>query len=120
VQVTKRSATQLARMLDVGLRSPGVCPACLSFVAFEIEDGTEQRVAGQITFVAPLLWDEGLGESVRRALRAAVRDCASGARDALQDLETRRARSAIFRAVVRRLAAELAEDARRSYFASLN
>jgi hypothetical protein len=66
--MTKERALAVAAELQVGLHSPGVCPACISFVAYEIEGGNERRVAGQITSFAPLLWDEGLGDVVRAEL----------------------------------------------------
>ena len=106
-------------MLDVDLRSHGVCPACLAFMAFEVDHGDERRVAGQISAMAPNLWAEGLGDSVRASLeRAASRSPA--AEEGLRELEVAGVRSRIFRAVVRRLAVELAEGARRACLASLN
>lgn len=81
--VTKERAVALAATLRVGLNSPGVCPACISFVAIELESGNERRVAGQITSFAPLLWGEGLGELVRGELERQARegsaDAAGGA-----------------------------------------
>ena len=118
--MTKERAADLAAALEVDLRSPGVCPACLSFVAFEVDSGDERRIAGQITSMAPNLWDEGLGDSVRSALERAVAANVAAAADALVELEQAGARSRIFRAVVRRLAVELVEGARRSCVASLN
>jgi hypothetical protein len=121
--MTHERAAALAATLQLGLHSPGVCPACISFVAIEIDNGNERRVAGQITSFAPLLWDEGLGEVVRGELERRARGGDGGAEDArvaLAELVVRRARSPIFRAVVRRLAAELSEGVRRSRIASLN
>jgi hypothetical protein len=116
----KERAAAVAADLQVGLRSPGVCPACISFVAYEIERGNERRVAGQITSFAPLLWDEGLGDVVCAELRRQSGTGNDAAAEALEELAVRRHRSAIFRAVVRRLAAELAEGVRRSRAASMN
>ena len=118
--MTKERALALAQTLQIGLHSPGVCPACISFVAMEIDRGNERRVAGEITSFAPLLWDEGLGEAVRAALEPLARGGDEEARLALAELVVRRERSPIFRAVVRRLAGELAEGVRRSRTASLN
>jgi hypothetical protein len=118
--VTKERVAALAATLQIGLHSPGVCPACISFVAMEIDDGNERRVAGQITSFAPLLWGEGLGDVVRGELERLVRGGDEDARVGLAELVVRRERSPIFRAVVRRLAAELAEGVRRSRTASLN
>jgi hypothetical protein len=118
--MTKERADALAAGLEVGLHSPGVCPACISFVAYEIERGNERRVAGQITSFAPLLWDEGLGEVVRAELGRRSGRGDDSVAEALEELAVRRHRSTIFRAVVRRLAAELAEGVRRSRISSLN
>jgi hypothetical protein len=118
--MTKERAAALATTLQIGLHSPGVCPACISFVAIEIDHGNERRVAGQITSFAPLLWDEGLGEVVRGELERLVRGGDEDARMALAELVVRRERSPVFRAVVRRLAAEVSEGVRRSRIASRN
>lgn len=118
--MTKERAVALAATLQVGLHSPGVCPACISFVSLEIDHGNERRVAGQITSFAPLLWGEGLGDVVRAELERRSRGGDDAATEAVEELEARRERSLIFRAVVRRLAAELAEGVRRSRVASLN
>jgi hypothetical protein len=118
--MTKERAVALAATLRVELNSPGVCPACISFVAMEIDGGNERRVAGQITSFAPLLWGEGLGEVVRAEFELRSRSGGDAAKEALAELVARRERSPIFRAVVRRLAAKLAEGVRRSQLASLN
>jgi hypothetical protein len=70
--------------------------------------------------VASTLWVEGLGEVVRDAVERRALSGIADAADALLDLEDRGFRSRIFRAVVHRLARELADDARRTYLASLN
>lgn len=116
--MTKQRATALAAKLDLDLRSHGVCPACLSFIAFEVA-GDERRVAGEITAMAPNLWAEGLGDSVRASLECAVSHWPA-AQEGLRELDVAGMRSRVFRAVVRRLAVELAEGARRAYQASLN
>jgi hypothetical protein len=59
--MTKEPAVALAATMQVGLHSPGVCAACISFVSMEIDHGNERRVAGQITSFAPLLWVKGSG-----------------------------------------------------------
>jgi hypothetical protein len=87
--MTKERATALAASLDVGLDSPGVCPACLLFVASEIETGNEQRVAGRITSFAPVLWAEGLGDVVRDALGVARERGNDDAAVALDELSGR-------------------------------
>jgi hypothetical protein len=117
--VKPKRAAEVAAMLDVNLGSPGVCLACLHVVAMELEDGSPRDAAGALAFVAETLWVEGLDTSVLQALE---RRAAAGAdvADALRDVRRRGPRSATFRATVRRLAEELAEDARRQYLAFLN
>jgi hypothetical protein len=116
----KDRAAALAAELRIHLGSPGVCPACVSFVAYELEGGNERRVAGRITSFAPLLWDEGLGDVVRAELERLSRGGSETAAQALEELSARSERSPVFRAVVRRLAAEIAEGVRRSRSASMN
>lgn len=118
--VTAKRLDALARALDVGLRSPGVCPMCLSLVAMELDRADGRAAAGRITMIAPTLWVEGLDRPVQEALERKVRSGTADAPEALRDLEEWGFRSGIFRAVVRRLAAELKEDTRRAYLASLN
>ena len=70
--------------------------------------------------IAPTLWAEGLDRPVREALERKARSGLMDATEALWDIDERGFRSGIFRAVVRRLAGELAEDVQRAYLASLN
>jgi hypothetical protein len=100
----------MASALPVGLHSRGVCPMCLLFL---VQGGPEAAVVTN-------LWAEGMGDSVRAELAEAARRGVVGAADALADLDARGCRSSIFRAIVRRLARELDESARRAYQASLN
>ena len=86
----------------------------------ELDRDDGRAAAGRITMIAPTLWVEGLDLPVREALERKVRSGTADAPEALRDLEERAFRSGIFRAVVRRLAAELKEDTRRAYLASLN
>lgn len=118
--MTAKQVEALAKSLDVGLQSPGVCPMCLWLVATELERDDGRAAAGRITVVAPTLWAEGLDRPVRDALERKVRSGVTDATDALRDLDERGFRSGIFRAIVRRLAAELKESAQRAYLASLN
>jgi hypothetical protein len=118
--VTAKRVDELAKSLEVGLHSPGVCPMCLLLVATELEHEDGRPAAGRITMIAPTLWAEGLDRPVRDALERKVLAGVADATQALVDFDERGCRSGIFRAVVRRLAAELKEDARRAYLASLN
>ena len=89
-------------------------------VATTLERDDRRAAAGRITVVAPTLWAEGLDRPVQEALERKVSAGVAGALEALQDFENRGFGSGIFRAVVRRLAEELAEDMQRAYLASLN
>jgi hypothetical protein len=101
-----------ATTLDLDLDAVGICQACLSFVSFALDDGDPKKVSSQIRRMTPVLWDEGLAEP---ALAAVRRSCDRGAVDAeaaLADLEQRRGRSAVARAIVRRLAEQQSRRAR--------
>jgi hypothetical protein len=104
-------ADALAANLDVDLDC-GICHACLSFVSFAIDRGDPDEIARETRRITPDLWYEGLAEpalaAVRRAYELGVRD----AEEALAELERRGARSAVARAIVRRLAEELSRRAR--------
>jgi hypothetical protein len=117
--VTNDRLATLARELDVGLHSPGLCLACLSFVVCADEDD-ERAIRREIAGIASGLWHDGFGGAVRAALAAAAETGAASASAALRDLDERKWRSEIFRAVIRRLSVELRDEARRSYYASLN
>lgn len=109
--------SSLAGSLRLGLDSPRLCLACLSMVAFA-SDEAEARQSRR--WIAPTLWLEGFGDTVRAALVRAARNDVVGAVEALVDLDTRSCRSGIYLAVLDRLAADLAEAERRSFAASLN
>jgi CTP:molybdopterin cytidylyltransferase MocA len=94
----------LASRLDVNLHSPGICYPCLS----------EFGRSGDHWFVVTL-WAEGLGRSVAAALRAHPE-----AAEAQRDFDDRGCRSDIFRAVVRRLARDLDEHAKKATAATWN
>lgn len=106
---TTRAAALVAE-LDLSLA--GVCLACLSFVSFAVEDGDERDIGRQVRAMTPDLWEDGLDVQALAAVRTA---CARGVRDgpaALAELESQGPRSAVARAIVRRLAEELANRAR--------
>lgn len=111
---------RLARSLDVGLGTRGVCTACLGMVAMELARGDERAAGRTLRWVVATLWAEGLDRPVADALHGAVRKGVPDAREALRDFEARGPRSDVFRAVVYRLAQELDQGVKRSYLASLN
>ena len=103
-------ATAIVARLALDL-DDGICHACLSFVSFAIEDGNEREVQQKVVQMTPDLWHDGLDAQAFAAVRGA---CAAGmpdAEQALADLEARRGRSVVARAIVRRLASELAQRA---------
>jgi len=97
-------ADELAQRLDVNMHSDGVCLPCLY----------EFSQSGDSWFVVTL-WQEGLGETVAAALRGVA-----GADELRRDFERRGCRSELFRAVMRKLAREIEEDARRARAAIWN
>ena len=102
---------ELAATVDLGL-DIGICHACLSFVSFAVDDGDAAEIAREVREMTPILWDEGLAEpalaAVRRARDLGVPDAA----EALADLERKGGRSAVARALVRKLGADLSRRAR--------
>jgi len=97
-------ADELALRLDVNLHSQGVCHPCL------YEFGREEDNWFVVT-----LWADGLGASVGAALRSFP-----GEEEAQRDFASRGCRSDIFRAVVRRLARDLHEHAKKATAATWN
>jgi hypothetical protein len=95
---------ELAQRLDVNLHSPGICLPCLY----------EYSLSHENWFVVTL-WEEGLGETVAAALRSL-----NGAEELKCDFERRGCRSDVFRAVLRKLAREIEEDARKATAALWN
>lgn len=99
-------ADAVAAELEVDL-DVGICLACLSFVSMAIDGGDPKDVAREVRRMTPILWREGLAEPAVAALEGACARDVSGADVALADAERRWGRSAIARAIVLRLAAEL-------------
>jgi hypothetical protein len=101
-----------AFVAQIELSLAGVCLACLSFVAFPLDDGDEREVARQLRVMTPDLWADGLDVQAFAAVRGA---CGRGVRDgpaALAELESLGPRSVIAREIVRRLAFELVNRTR--------
>jgi hypothetical protein len=114
------AARRLVRALGVGLDAHGVCPACLSMIAMEL-DGSDPVSLGRVSrFVTATLWLEGLGGPVEDALYRARRRSVPGVEEAWADFEARGPRSDVFRGVVRHLAEELKQDMDRTIRAMLN
>jgi hypothetical protein len=101
----------LAAALDVDL-NVGVCFACLSFVSLAIDHGDAAEIAREVRRMTPDLWADGLDVQIRTAVKRAVARNVEGADAALADIERNGGRSAIARAVVRRLAEELSRRTR--------
>src|SRR3989442_7327474 len=106
------STERLAAALDLDVYEVGICHACLSFVAFPLDDGDEREVARAVGEFAPILWEEGLALPLQAALERARRRGVRGAQAAIEDVEHRGAAAPVVEAVVRRLAAELTRRTR--------
>ena len=98
--------------LELDVHSSGVCLACLSFVSMPLADGDEAAARRAARRVVPDLWHEGLAEPLIAALVRARHDGVPGAEAALDDVTTAGREPTVVRAVVLRLAAELAEQMR--------
>lgn len=111
-RLPRRRADRLAAELDLDLSSARICLACLSIVAFALDDGNRHEIQGRLMQMTDTLWHEGLDEHafavVREARDLGLRDAAL----ALADLEQGGGRTPIARAIVLRLARQLRHRAR--------
>lgn len=118
MELSRIQADAFVEQLDVGLDD--VCLACLSFVTSAIHDCDPAEVRRWVSRMAPSLWDDGLDEQILARVREASARETPGAAEALADVEQNGARSVVTRAVVLRLANELADRERRGRAAHLN
>ena len=107
-----RDLDSVAAALDLDLGHVGICHACLSFVAFPLDAGDERKARSWARRMTPDLWAEGLAGPALAAAERAARDGVEGAATALADLERNGGRSAVARAIVLRLAADLVDQMR--------
>lgn len=105
--ITPVQAADLASALDLDVHEVGVCHACLCIVSFAIDKGDERDIRRTVAQIAPDLWHDGLALPLRAALERARRRGVATAAAAIEEVERRGPRSAVVRAVVRRLAADL-------------
>ncbi len=101
-----------AAALDLDLARMTVCHACLSFVSMPLDAGDVEEARGWARRMTPFIWEEGLAEPALAAVRKAHAAGVPGADACLADLETRGGRSVVARAIVLRLAADLAARTR--------
>jgi hypothetical protein len=106
------ACAELAARLGLDVDSSGVCLACLGFVAMPLTDGDEATARREARRLVVDLWCVGLDRPLVEALAGARDDGVPGAGAALHDVEVRGPRASIVRAVVLRLAHELAERTR--------
>jgi hypothetical protein len=109
--LTPARVDALVAKLDLDL-DVGVCHLCLLFVCDALDRGDPRATAGELRRTTPDLWYDGLAGPALAAVRRAVAAGTPDADAALADLEQRGARSAVARAIVRRLAEMLAARAR--------
>lgn len=114
MSVSLAMSDEIAAQLDLTLAETPVCVACLSFVSAGLREGDEKDARRWAKEMTPFIWDEGLAEVVLDAVRAAAERGVRDASACLADLEERKGRSVVARAIVFRLAVELAEEERRS------
>jgi hypothetical protein len=105
--LSKQRAEALVARLEIGLDC-GVCLACVSIVSWTVRTGTAAQIRGQLCSMTPDLWHDGLAEVALSAVRDAAEQNVPDAEAALVELEARGGRSGVARAIVRRLALELA------------
>jgi hypothetical protein len=102
----------LLENLELDIDDIPICRACLSFVVSALEGGDPDTIERTTSEFAPILWREGLAQPVELALERARRRGITGADDAIGTVERNGPRAPIVRAIVQRLAADLAERAR--------
>ena len=105
-------ATALAERLELDVMTVGVCLPCLSFAAFPLEAGDEGTARREARRLTPILWEEGLELPTLLALERARRDGVRDTAGAIEDVRMNGPHSATARALVWRLAVDLAEDVR--------
>ncbi len=101
----------LVQQLELDVDDIAICKACLSFVSAALEEGDPRTIERTTSEFAPILWDEGLAQPVQLALKRAGRRGVPGADAAIAAVERDGPRAPIVRAIVQRLAAELAARA---------
>jgi hypothetical protein len=111
-RISREAAAEVAARLDLDVHDVAICLACLSFVSVPLGSGDEDEAGRWARRIAPDLWAEGLEQPVRLALRRAQDAGVPDAEAAILDVEARGPRSAMVRAIVLRLGADLAEHAR--------
>ena len=104
-------ADQVAADLELSVHDIGICHACLSFVSFAIDKGDEREIRRETNRMTPDLWADGLDVPLKMALARARERGVPNADKALDDVAFNGPRSAIAKAVVRRLGADLADYA---------
>ena len=115
MSISLGTADEIAAQLGITLAETPVCVACLSFVSAGLREGDEKDARRWAKEMASMIWEEGLAEPAREAVRRALERGVSDADACLADLDARGGRSLVARAIVFRLAAELAEHERRSF-----
>ena len=111
--VNDARATALAERLELDVMTSGVCLPCLSFAAFPLDSGDEQKARREARRLTPQLWGEGLELATLLALERAKTDGVECASAAIAEVRQHGPRSAVVRAIVWRLAQQLVEDMRR-------
>lgn len=109
-KLSKPRADAVAAQL--GLSLEGVCFACLSVVSFAVDRGDEREIRRELYAMTPDLWADGLDVAALAAVREACARGVPDAPEALAELRSAGPRSAVARAIVRRLAEELVRRTR--------
>ena len=113
MRLTLAKSIEIVAQLDLTLAQTPVCLACLSFVSAGLREDDEPDARRWASEMTPVIWEESLAEPAIDAVRRAAERGVAGVEACLADLDMRGGRSVVARAIVLRLAAELAEEERR-------
>jgi hypothetical protein len=110
----------LVAALDLRLARVRICNLCLLEISWALRGGDAGELRRALRFFVPLLWDEGLEETVRPAVERAHASGVPGADVAARDLARRGEDAWITESVVLDLAEQQIAEMERWRLASLN
>jgi hypothetical protein len=108
----ERRAEAVAGALGLDLRLLQLCVMCLLGVSSALRQGDPLALRSALRFFTPLLWEEGLEDPLRDALRRAAEAGVPDAAAALDDVDRYGPACRVTKAVVRLLAEQQLRELR--------